>query len=275
MDTLFFLASKVLWAVASPDSLLLILLLTSGLLLILNRTRLGQWLLALVCALAVLVALLPLGEWLIYPLERRFAANPALPSRVDGIIVLGGAVNPQRSSAWGQIEYDDAAERMTAFAALARRYPSAQLVFTGGNGSLTGQAFKEADSVPVFMRDMGLGDRALVMEDQSRNTHENVVRSKALVAPDVQESWIMITSAAHMPRATGIFCAQNWPVIPWPVDHRSNPDNLLRVELQFAGHLRELSMATREWLGLLAYYISGRTDRLLPGEATHCAKVGS
>lgn len=274
MDTLFFLASKVLWALASPDSLLLILLLTSGLLLILHRPWLGHRLLALTCALAVLVALLPLGEWLIHPLEQRFTTNPALPSQVDGIIVLGGAVNPQRSSAWGQIQYDDAAERMTAFAALARRYPSARLVFTGGSGSLTGQAFKEADSVPAFMQDMGLGDRELVIEDQSRNTHENVLLSKALVAPAPQARWIMITSAAHMPRATGIFCAQDWPIIPWPVDHRSNPDSLLRVELQFAGHLRELSMATREWLGLLAYYISGRTDRLLPGEGTHCATPG-
>ncbi|MDP2142368.1 MAG: YdcF family protein [Gammaproteobacteria bacterium] len=270
MDTLFFLSSKILWALVSPDSLLLILLVASWLLLALGLSRWGRHLLTITCAAALLVAFLPLGEWLFYPLERRFTTNPELPSRIDGIIVLGGAVSPQRSSAWQQIQYDDAAERMSAFAALARRYPDAELVFTGGNGSLTGQAFKEADSVPGFMQDMGLGDRELVIEAESRNTWENVVLSKALVLPDTQERWLLITSAFHMPRATGIFCEQNWPVIPWPVDHRSNPDNLLRVELQFAAHLRELSMATREWLGLLAYYFTGRSTRLLPGEATHC-----
>ncbi len=37
-----------------------------------------------------------------------------------------------------------------------------------------------------------------------------------------------------------------------------------------AAHLLELRTASKEWLSLVAYYLSGRTDRLLPDESTHC-----
>ncbi|MES3006952.1 MAG: YdcF family protein [Pseudomonadota bacterium] len=275
MDTLFFWASKLVWALISPDSLLVILLVSSAVLLHLKQHSLlhtlGRRILTLTCVLTVVVTFLPVGEWLIYPLERRFTANPELPARIDGIIVLGGALNAARSSAWGQTETDDAAERINAFVTLARRYPEARLVFSGGSGGLSTQNFKEADYLPALLQESGLGERALLVENQSRNTWENAVLSKALVQPQAQEHWVLITSAFHMPRSTGIFCQQQWPVLPWPVDHRTDRERLWRVELQFAEHLRELRNASREWVGLLAYYFSGKTDRLVPAESTHCA----
>jgi uncharacterized SAM-binding protein YcdF (DUF218 family) len=274
MDTLFFWASKLVWALISPDSLLVILLASGTVLLFLPSHpflyKLGRRILALTCALALLVAFLPVGEWLLYPLERRFTANPELPARVDGIIVLGGALNATRSSAWGQAETDDAAERLNAFVSLARRFPDARLVFTGGSGGLSTQDFKEADYLPTLFQEAGLGERTLEIENQSRNTWENAVFSKNLVKPQAGENWVLITSAFHMPRSTGIFCQQQWPVVPWPVDHHSDRQRLWRVELQFAGHLLELRTASKEWVGLLAYYLTGKTDRLLPAETTHC-----
>jgi uncharacterized SAM-binding protein YcdF (DUF218 family) len=274
MDTLFFWASKLLWALISPDSLLLILLLCGAVLLHLQPNswlfKAGRRLLTLTCVLALLLAFLPVGEWLVYPLEKRFTTNPELPTQIDGIIVLGGALNATRSSAWQQAETDDAAERINAFVSLARRYPNARLVFTGGSGSLATQDFKEADYLPALLQENGLGERKLLIENQSRNTAENASYSKALVQPQPQEQWLLITSAFHMPRSTGIFCQQQWPVIPWPVDHHSDRARLWRVELQFAAHLLELRTASKEWLGLVAYYLSGRTDRLLPDESTHC-----
>ena len=277
MDTLFFWASKLVWALISPDSLLVILLVTGTLLLSLPAypflQKLGRRTLVLTSVLTLLVAFLPVGEWLMYPLERRFTTNPELPARVDGIIVLGGALNAARSSAWGQAETDDAAERLSAFVSLARRYPDARLVFTGGSGGLTTQDFKEADYLPTLLQEAGMGARALEIENQSRNTWENAVFSKNLVQPRAGENWVLITSAFHMPRSTGIFCQQQWPVVPWPVDHHSDRARLWRVELQFAGHLQELRTASKEWVGLLAYYLTGKTDRLLPTEASHCTAV--
>lgn len=270
MDTLFFLASKLIWALISPDSLIVLLGLAAWIALMVGWQRLARHLLSLCALLLVMIGLLPVGEWLIAPLENRFAANAALPARVDGIIVLGGALNPTKSNAWGQAELGDGADRVTNFLYLASLYPDAQLVFTGGSGAVTQQEFKEADSMRILLDQLGLEERAIVYESESRNTYENAVASKELVSPMPGSNWVLVTSAFHMPRSVGIFCGQEWPVHPFPVDHYSWKGNLLRVELDFANHLQVLRTAVREWVGLLAYRFRGRSAQLLPGDQNYC-----
>lgn len=264
MDTLFFWASKLIWALISPDSLLLLLMLTGWLLLRLDRPRAARAVLATTCLATLVVALLPIGEWLFSPLETRFDTNPPLPAEVDGILVLGGSVLPVLSEAWQQTETNAAAERLQAFVTLARRYPQAKLAFSGGSGDPRRLEYKETDAVIHYLQEAGLGDREVVLESSSRNTWENAVHSKALLNPGQGERWILITSAFHMPRAMGIFCQQDWPMLPWPVDHRSERGNLLRVQFQLALNLLTLREASKEWTGLLAYALSGRSDSLFP-----------
>ena len=270
MDTLFFLASKIIWAVISPDSLIVILGVGAWLALALGWQKISRWLLALCALLLLVIGSLPVGEWLISPLENRFAANSALPDRVDGIIVLGGFLNPVKSNAWNQAELESGADRLTSFQYLARLYPDAQLIFTGGSGSVTNQEYKEADSVQFLLEQLGMGDRAIIFESESRNTFENAVNSKRLVSPAVGSNWILITSAFHMPRSVAIFCQQDWPVYPYPVDHYSERGNLLRVLFDFANNLSTLRTAVREWTGLAAYRITGRTSQFLPSDSNHC-----
>lgn len=270
MDSLFFLASKIIWAVISPDSLLVILGVGAWLSLLLGLKQVSRNLLALLALLLLLIGSAPVGEWLIAPLETRFRANAALPARVDGVIVLGGAVEPQLSDAWGQTELESSADRLTAFSYLAGLYPQAQLVYTGGSASVSEQAFKEADYVGFLLTQMGLGQAAIVYESASRNTAENASNSKPLVNPQPGQNWILVTSAYHMPRAVGVFCQQQWPVHAYPVDHYSQPANLWRLKFNFAENLGLLRTAMREWAGLIAYRFSGRTDRLLASDSNQC-----
>lgn len=264
MDTLFFWASKLIWALISPDSLLLILIVAAWLLLRTGMRRTASAVLGITCLMTITIACLPVGEWLFHPLETRFETNPPLPTDVDGILMLGGALSPALSQAWDQTETYDGAERLQAFVTLARHYPQAQLAFSGGSGNPRRQGLKEAQAIASYLQQMGLGEREVVLESRSRNTWENAVYSKALLNPDSSERWILITSAFHMPRAVGIFCQQGWPVLPWPVDHRSERGNLLRIQFQFAFNLLTLREATKEWTGLLAYATTGRSDSLLP-----------
>ena len=270
MDTLFFIASKLIWAVISPDSLIVLLGVLAWLALAFGWQKLSRHLLALCALLLILIGFLPVGEWLIAPLENRFVTNAALPQRVDGIIVLGGALSPVQSNAWGQAELGGAAERLTSFLYLASLYPEAQLVFTGGSGSVSAQQFKEADSVRILFEQLGLRERAIFYESESRNTSENAQYSKQLVSPAPDSTWLLITSAFHMPRSIGVFCQQEWVVQPYPVDHYSRKGDLMRVEFSFAGNLGLLGTAINEWVGLIAYRVSGRTSQLLPGEENYC-----
>ena len=273
MDTLLFITSKLLWAFVSPDSLLLMLGVGAWLASVIGRVRLSRRLSSVFALSLIMIGFLPLGEWLIAPLENRFPANVALPANSKGLIVLGGAISPALSNIWGQPELNGAAERLTNFYYLANLYPDAQLVFSGGNGSVTEQQHKEADAAQVFFEQLGLNGRAILFEGESRNTIENVKNSKALVNPGADEHWILVTSASHMPRTVGVFCQQDWKVTPYPVDHHSRTGELLRLNFNFAENLSLLTSASREWLGLVAYRLLGHSNQLLPSSDSFCGTI--
>ena len=264
MDSIFFWLSKLAWLIIAPDSLLLILVLMAWALLWRGKNRLAKQVLGFAAVILLTVALFPVGEWLLYPLEIRFPVNPALPQKVDGIIVLGGAENAHLSAKWNQVELGDGAERLLAFQALARQYPEAKLAFTGGNSSMVYLEHRGTDVAKMQFEQQGMNVSRIIFESKARNTYENAVFSKALVKPALGENWILVTSAFHMPRSVGIFCRAGWLAIPYPVDHRTWPGNLFRVDLELAGHLDNLVIGVREWVGLVAYYATGKTTALLP-----------
>lgn len=263
MDTVFYWASKLAWLVISPDSLLILLILWCWYILAHGKYLAAKWLLSFICMLVVIIGLFPVGEWVLYPLEKRFPVNPALPGRVDGIIMLGGGGDQRKASQWGMPELNESGDRYLAFLALARRYPEVKLLFSGGAGSMTWQEHPEATMAKLLLENQGFDSSQFLFETESRNTYENVRFSGRMVLPRAGENWILITSAYHMPRAVGVFCAMDWPVIPYPVDHLSNPDYLLRIEWGFAEHLSNLGYGVKEWVGLVAYYLSGKTDALV------------
>ena len=266
MDNLFFWLSKLVWLFLSPDSLLFLLILTSLVLLFLDKQHIAKYLLSITSGLLIIIAFFPIGEWLLYPLESRFQANPVLPEKIDGIIVLSGAEDPFLSHLWHQVELGGAAERDFTFLALARQYPDAKLVFTGGSGSLSKQEFKAADVAKILFAQQGFDVARILFERESRNTYENVIYSYEAVKKKKNENWILVTTAWHMPRSVGLFCKTGWSVIPYPVDHSTQPGHLLRTNFNLASQLIKLNTAIKEWLGLIAYYISGKTTALLPSQ---------
>jgi len=262
-----FVLSKVLWIAFNPGHLLLVLGFVGlvGLFMPLPRIRrAGRLLLAAMVLAMGGLAVLPAGLWL-SPLEGRFPPPNDLPAGVDGVIVLGGALDVKGSHRRGRPELNEAADRVTGLLELARRYPDAKLVFTGGTGALLDDRHREADLIPNLLDRMGGTAERLVLERDSRNTHENAVLSKALAGPRPGETWILVTSAFHMPRAVGVFRRSGWEVIPYPVDYRSigrpdwtSPPDLVRG-------LAEVSLATKEWAGLVAYRLLGWSSSLFPG----------
>lgn len=264
MATLFFLISKIAWLILSPDSLLLILILVTLFLLYKGKIKPAKILLTVISGILLILSFFPVGEWLLYPLETRFKTNPELPAKIDGIIVLSGAEDPLLSSVWEQVELGAAAERDLAFLTLAKQFPQAKLIFTGGTGSLTHQEYKAADVAKNLFEQQGFDITRIVFERESRNTYENVTNSKNLIKPLKTESWILITTSWHMPRSFGIFCKAEWPVIPYPVDHQTEKGNLLRINFDLLDNLQTLKTAIKEWFGLVAYYLTDKTSSLYP-----------
>jgi uncharacterized SAM-binding protein YcdF (DUF218 family) len=264
MDDALFLASKLLWFALRPNTLAL-LVACAGLVLVWRGAwRHGRWWVAAGLAYYLFVLVTPASQFLALPLETRFARPDPAPARVDGVVVLGGAVDQVLTEAHGIPALNGAAERMTEMLALARRWPEARLVFTGGQGTFIQGGLSEADVARRLWTAMGLPAERVTFEDRSRNTHENAVFTHALVRPRPGETWLLVTSAQHMPRAMGVFRAAGWQPLAWPVNFTTGPTPRLWYDAPFPSRLNQFEGALREWLGLAAYRLLGRTEALLP-----------
>jgi uncharacterized SAM-binding protein YcdF (DUF218 family) len=261
---LFVHLAKLGWALITPSTALSLLVLggvVAGLLGWRHGTRLS-----LLAALLVLAAgLSPLGHWLMGSLENRFPPLREVPPGITGVIVLGGLVDDAVSEARGQLAVNEAGERLLGFVSLAKSLPQARLVISGGSGPYSAASLPEADLLAAAAADLGVAPARLEIERRSRTTHENAAMSRALLRPAPDERWLLVTSAFHMPRAMGSFRQAGFHVVAWPVDFRTagvvqTPGGFGDV----SSGLRRVDAATREWVGLLAYWLTGRSSALLP-----------
>ncbi len=268
---MFFVASKVLTFLFQPSTFLLLLIVT-GLLLqrSQSRQRLGIKLIAAGAAGYFVAGILPLSNLLILPLEQRYAGIPA-PSpdeKITGIILLGGFEDGWVSKGRGGVALNEAAERLTEGVRLALKHPQAKVIFTGGVGGLISGGTDAATPIGELLQDWGISADRIVLEAKSRNTRENAEFTRALVDPKPGERWLLVTSAYHMPRAMGVFRHAGFDVEPYPVDFRTHGKvDLMRLFETVGDGLRRTDMVAKEWIGLLVYRLTGRTDELLPGPA--------
>jgi len=247
--------------------LLLILLIAGAALIGTPHQKAGRRLVLASTALLLVGGLLPLSTWLILPLEERFARTDLSGRAVDGIIILGGMEDARVSTARHAHAIDEAAERLTEAAALAKRFPQSKIVLTGGSAEVLSAPTIGADAAGLVMRDLGVSDDRLLLEREARDTWENAFKSKALVDPKPGERWLLVTSAWHMPRAVGAFRKAGFAIEPWPVDYRTvGWSDALRLMESPAEGLRRLDLAVHEWVGLMAYRLMGRSDEVFPGE---------
>ena len=265
---MFFVLSKTLALLLVPSNALVLIGLLGLVLLPTRLKRAGTRLVIASFVLLLLVGISPLGNLLIGPLENRFPVwRESGGTPPHGIIVLGGMIDADMTAARGPVSLTDAAERVTVVADLARRYPQARILFTGGDPGLTPSGNPEADAALPLLESFGIPRARVVLENRSRNTAENAVFSKELVAPKSGERWLVVTSAMHMPRAIGAFRRAGFPVEAYPVDFRTTgtAKDVLALPRGFLAGLGQLDAAFHEWVGLAAYWLTGRSPELLPG----------
>ena len=261
---MFFYLAKAIWFILQPSSVLLIAVAGAAWSLWAGRQRGARGCLAVAIGMG-LAALSPLPNVLVLPLEERFQRADLAAGPIAGIVVLGGGEDAEVALSRKAHGLNEAGERITEAVALARVLPKARIVFTGGSGFLFPGGALEGDAVRQMLLGMGVEASHLTIEDRSRDTWENAVFTKAMVAPVAGERWLLVTSAWHMPRAMGVFRKAGFAVEPWPVDYRTTG---WRDAATFFGSpaegLRRLDLVAKEYAGLVAYWLKGRSSALFP-----------
>ena len=248
------LLQKTVWTLAQPSNLLLLLLGIGAVLLWTRHYRIGRGLVSGALLLLLAAGLLPLHSVVTAPLEEYYPAPAGVPENIAGIIVLGGAERLEVTLARGQPTLNQAADRLTAAAVLAARHPELPVVVTGGKAQVARE----------FLEQFGVIEPQLIIEDQASDTYQNATLTNELIEPAPTETWLLVTSAMHMPRSVNAFRSAGWTVVPYPVDYTTTGELELALSRRPLGRLVQLDAAVTEWAGLFGYWLAGRTDRLLP-----------
>jgi uncharacterized SAM-binding protein YcdF (DUF218 family) len=261
----FFILSKTAGYLLVPSNLIMAIGLVGLVLLFARYRRVASWLIVTSLMLIALIGYSPLGRVLLVPLENRFPPWDASRGPPAGVVVLGGAIVADVSVARGVIALGAAAERITAAAELAHRYPNARIIFSGGAGSLDPSAPLEAPLAVKEFEALGVPHERITAEEQSRDTVENAVFSHLLADPKPGERWLLVTSASHMPRAIGTFRAAGFAVEAYPVNWATRGwRDAARPFESFVGGMSMTDYAVHEWLGLAVYWATGRSSALFP-----------
>ena len=252
---MFFLLSKIFWQIFAPMTFIAILI-CGGYLL--RRYKGGRFVMGGGIGLLFLCGFLPIGHNILVYQENQYPVMSELPAKVDGVIILGGAIDLSKSLDRGQGQLNEHAPRMTEMIALMRTYPKAKIVFTGGNGGVDKSSSSEAAEVDKLFKHMGINTSRIIYEGESRNTFENMEFSKAKLNPKDGEVWLLVTSAFHMKRSEGIFKTNGWDVIPYPAGYLTRGHYKLIPNLDVLENMYKLQIAVKEMIGIMAYTLTGK-----------------
>ena len=262
---MFFVVSKLLGIVFQPVNLLALAVTLAVLLLFPGSPRARRGFLGAPTTSFLGWRFSPLSSALLRVLEDRFPLPAADMPPPTGIIVLGGAIEEEISLARGTFSMNSAASRMTTGVALALKYPAARLVFTGGSADVRQVGRDEAEGARRLWLSLGVPEARMAFESRSRNTFENAVLTRALLQPKPGETWLLVTSAWHMPRSIGIFRQAGFAVTAYPTDYRTFGDARdWKLSTNALDALQRLDTGLHEWIGLVAYALTGKTDALFP-----------
>jgi uncharacterized SAM-binding protein YcdF (DUF218 family) len=263
---MLFTVTKTFAFVTVPSNLIAILLALGAVWSATRWSRAGKRLVITGIMLLLLCGVGPFGTLLLLPLTDRFPAWTNHGGDPDGIIILGGVISGDISAARNSIEVSGAAGRITVAAELARRFPRARIVFSGGSPFGDQETGKpEAPLAGRLLESFGISPDRIFLEQRSRDTAENAALTRELLQPKAGERWLLITSAYHMPRAVGCFRKVGFPIEAYPVDWQTVGWSDVTAILTPSTGLGRTDLAAHEWLGLLAYWLTGRTTEPFPG----------
>ena len=262
--------SRTIWILIQPGNFFFLMLLLGLFLNIYNQKKniflkIGRYLVITSITIMSLVGFTNLSSWILWPLESRMDAfrNKTDLSSYSGIIILSGSEDPLLTNATNQATFGDSSERLIQTAALARKYTTLPIIHSGGVRPVP-SGFSENDVARIFFKEAGINLSRVRFETDSYNTHSNAIGSKALIKVGECNKWLLVTSAFHMPRSVGTFQQAGINIQPYPVDYRTSLKYDGFFRLSFSENFQRFDLAIHEYIGLLAYYITGRSNKIFP-----------
>lgn len=244
---------KILYTFIIPPGSIILALIVFNVYLFKRKYRSAYFLSAII-AIFWLLSTNYIAFFLVKPLENQYK-NPTISElkqgAYDSIIMLGGgAINVEDIGGDGQVSGYVANRMLTVY----RLHKNLDLPIILSGGKVFEDTGREADIEKRIFSDMGIRDQDLLLENQSRNTIENVKYTKVIMEENGLQNPIVVTSGFHIPRAILIFEQENIPVKAYVSDYQIS-DNISWSIFNLLPNNQSLNIscvAIREYLGILA-----------------------
>ncbi len=223
------------------------------------------WIGAAFLAAMFIFSYVPLGEWLMVPLENHYPLAKRYPDKVDGVVAIGTRISRDMSEKRNEPSIVGDGQPFTALIEFARNFPDAKLILTGIGESTDSWPADLSGHLKEYYTRLGFDPErityeplSLTMEDFAENTYE-------LAEPEPGENWYLVASAYRMPRAMNAFQHAGWDIEAWPTDYRTNGEyDPIAPHMRPTYYLFMIDFALNEWLGLITQWWQGKTDTILP-----------
>ncbi|MEL7148727.1 MAG: YdcF family protein [Bacteroidota bacterium] len=249
---MFFVLSKLLRFAISPTSWVVLLVIYVMLTKKTGRKKIASYLLAgfLIFFTNPLISNLVMTAWETAPVP-----YDKISHHEYGILLTGVTVSNQQPN--DRTHYKKGVDRVLHTVDLWKKGIIDQIVVTGGSGLISGSKQSEAAGISKTLIAAGIPKEKIILEEAARNTAENAINTQQLIG--TEKKVLLITSAFHMPRASGCFKKAGFQATPFATDLYSTPitwepDSWL---LPNSTALHKWDILTKEWVGYIVYVVKG------------------
>ena len=261
---MFFILSKIVDFLIYPIHFIFLLILVYLISLRINFLKRCSGFILFIISLCILLGGLGfIPNYFLWKLENE--VNLILPKEAEGIILLGGSFNNiKKPFELKHASLNSSSERVVESLFLLNEYEDSKLIMVAKSGSIKLNGPSEAEMANLFFKKFNIDERRLHIKPIAKNTYQESIFISDYISK-IGGNWIIVTSASHMPRALNLFQSRtlNKAIIyPYPTDHTTD-----KPKLSFNYNLVNLekySNVIHEYLGLIVYWLTGRTKNLWP-----------
>lgn len=180
-------------------------------------------------------------------------------TKYDVAIVLGGVGRIDERQ--GRFDFGYSGDRLFQTIELYHKGRVKQIMFSGGSGSLTFPDHKEGVYIKKYLQNIHIPDSAIIIESESKNTHENAEYSKKILdSLKLNGNILLVTSAFHMRRAMACFKKAGFTnVTPYITNRMSGPRKFAidHCFIPSAEPMGIIHVIIHEWVGCIMYKVKG------------------
>ena len=200
----------------------------------------------------------PLSNFLLGKIEDFIKPSRYPIQQLTGVIILGGSFSLElETKERNEVLLNDSAERLTKALEIYKKNPKILILFSGYSNKLKPIGWNESDMAKKFFLEQGVKSENLILENQSRNTFENIKYSKDIIT-NYKGTWGLITSANHMPRSYYTFKRQGLILEPISVDYKTGTSQIFWMNFDIKKGIENWKFILRETVGIFYYKITSK-----------------